>query len=151
MAPTPSASSGTRDRRDPTGEFATELDRRYGRSRSFRLRRRWIAVIVGVAFAAVFGAWVVWAGFDGTSASVDTDDAGYTILSDHQATVNSQVSVAPGTKVDCAVEVLNSGFDVVGWKIVHLPAQTQQTTVYKTSITTMNRGVTGLIDKCWLP
>ncbi len=163
MAPTPTGSKdhgsrdhssidhATRGARGSSGDFATALDRRYGRSRSFRLRRRWIAVIVGALFALVFGAWVIWAGFDGTSASVDTNDAGYTIQSDHHATVTSEVSTAPGTRVDCAVEVLNSGFDVVGWKVIHLAPSTQQSNTYVTQITTMNRGVTGLIDKCWLP
>lgn len=127
------------------------LDRRYGRTRSYRLRRRWIAVIVGGAFVVIFGAWVIFAAFDGTSASVDSNDAGYVIHDDHSATVTSEVSVDPGTKVDCAVEVLNSGFDVVGWKVVHLPASTASTNTYTTQIKTTNRGVTGLIDKCWLP
>jgi hypothetical protein len=132
-------------------EGDSALDRRYGRTRSYRLRRRWIAVIVGGAFVVVFGAWVIFAAFDGTSASVDTNDAGYVIHNDHLATVTSEVSTDPGTKVDCAIEVLNSGFDVVGWKIVHLPASNVSANTYRTDIKTTNRGVTGLIDKCWLP
>lgn len=157
MAPSPTKSTG-RDDRTPRGDGVgraalgeTALDVRYGRTRSYRLRRRWIAVIVGGAFVVVFGAWVIFAAFDGTSATVETNDAGYVIHDDHSATVRSEVSVDPGTRVDCAVEVLNSGFDVVGWKIVHLPPSTAQANTYTTEITTMNRGVTGLIDKCWLP
>lgn len=155
MAPTPSHTSesrtASRGTRDSSSDYANDLDRRYGRSRSFRLRRRWIAGIVGVAFAIVFGVWVVWAGFDGTSASVDTNDAGYVIHGAHSATVTSEVSTDPGTKVDCAVEVLNKSFDIVGWKVVHLPASTKSSNTYVTQLNTTNRGVTGLIDKCWLP
>ncbi|AMM20237.1 hypothetical protein AX769_08750 [Frondihabitans sp. PAMC 28766] len=153
MAPTPSRTHESHSSQEPgeSREFATALDRRYGRSRTFRLRRRWIGAIVGVAFAAIFFVWVVWAGFDGTSASVDTNDAGYVIHNNHSASVTSEVSTDPGTRVDCAVEVLNSGFDIVGWKVVHLPASTQSSNTYVTQIKTMNRGVTGLIDKCWLP
>lgn len=99
----------------------------------------------------VFGAWVIFAGLDGTSATISTDDAGYTITSDRVATVTSEVSVDPGTKVDCAVEVLNEGYTVVGWKVIHLPPSTQSSNTYTTTVNTMNRGVTGLIDKCWLP
>jgi hypothetical protein len=145
VAPSPTKATS----RESAGE--TALDRRYGRTRSYRLRRRWIAAIVGGAFVIVFGAWVIFAAFDGTSASVDTNDAGYVIHDDHSATVTSEVSVNAGTKVDCAIEVLNSGFDVVGWKVVHLPASTASANTYTTEIKTTNRGVTGLIDKCWLP
>ncbi|ROQ38527.1 uncharacterized protein DUF4307 [Frondihabitans sp. PhB188] len=146
MAPTPSTTS-ERDSRPAD----SALDRRYGRTRAFRLRRRWIAAIVGGAFVVVFGAWVIFAAFDGTSASIETDDAGYVIHDAHSATVRSEVSVAPGTRVDCAIQVLNSGFDVVGWKVVHFPVSTSQSNTYTTDLNTMNRGVTGLIDKCWLP
>jgi hypothetical protein len=157
VAPSPSTASprGERGPRGPenSAEHGGEnaLDVRYGRTRSYRLRRRWIAAIVGGAFVIVFGAWVIFAAFDGTSATIDTNDAGYVIHDDHSATVRSEVSVDPGTRVDCAVQVLNSGFDVVGWKVVHLPPSTAQANTYTTEITTMNRGVTGLIDKCWLP
>ncbi|ARC56221.1 hypothetical protein AS850_03920 [Frondihabitans sp. 762G35] len=161
MAPTPSRTTGAGGPRpapgssDPsaggpaTGDSA--LDIRYGRTRSFRLRRRWIAAIVGGAFVVVFAAWVVFAGLDGTSATIDTNDAGYVIHSDTSATVTSEVSVNPGTKVDCSIQVLNSSFGVVGWKVVHFPAQTSSTTTYTTELKTTSRGVTGLIDKCWLP
>lgn len=151
MAPSPSRVTGPRTQGDDSTTGDSALDRRYGRTRAYRLRRRWIAAIAGSGIVVVFGAWVIFAAFDGTGASVDTNDAGYVIHSARSATVTSEVSVAPGTRVDCAVEVLNSGFDVVGWKVIHIPASTQQSNTYKTDIVTMNRGVTGLIDKCWLP
>ena len=62
----------------------------------------------------------------------------------HSATVRSQVSVDPGTKVDCSIQVLNSGFDVVGWKVVHFPASTSQNNTYTTDLKTMNRRSHGL-------
>lgn len=151
MAPTPGSTSTPTSGASDERPLESALDHRYGRTRSYRLRRRWIAAIVGGAFVIVFGAWVVFAAFDGTSASIDSNDAGYVIHDDHSATVSSEVSVAPGTRVDCAVEVLNTGFDVVGWKVIHLAPSEHQSNTYTTNLTTMNRGVTGLIDKCWLP
>lgn len=164
MAPTPSRTTGPTPPGDgrPTGDGPgagsrilsggdTALDVRYGRTRGYRIRRRTIAITAGAIIVVVFIAWVVWAGLDGTSATVDTDDAGYVIKSDRLATVTSEVSVDPGTKVDCAVEVLNEGFDIVGWKVIHLPPSAQSSNTYTTTIKTLNRGVTGLIDKCWLP
>ena len=56
-----------------------------------------------------------------------------------------------GRAVDCAVEAQNSGFGVVGWKIVHLPASDQRSVTYTTSLATSERAVTGLIYRCWLP
>ncbi|MCU1527420.1 MAG: hypothetical protein JWP75_1183 [Frondihabitans sp.] len=158
MAPTPSRTTGPSLSGDGPGSRPatprggdTALDIRYGRTRSYRIRRRTIAIAAGAIIVVVFIAWVVWAGLDGTSATVDTEDAGYVIKSDHLATVTSEVSVDPGTKVDCAVEVLNEGFDIVGWKVIHLAPSTLSSNTYTTTLNTMNRGVTGLIDKCWLP
>lgn len=151
MAPTPSSNSTSAPQSSTAPAGDSKLDVRYGRTRAFRLRRRWIAAIAGGVVVVVFGAWVLFAAFDGTSATIESNDAGYVIHDAHSATVRSQISVDPGTKVDCSIQVLNSGFDVVGWKVVHFPASTSQNNTYATDLKTMNRGVTGLIDKCWLP
>ncbi|GAA4671343.1 DUF4307 domain-containing protein [Frondihabitans cladoniiphilus] len=151
MAPTPTGTARPDNARNVGARQDSKLDERYGRTRSFRLRRRVIAIIVGGGIVVVFGAWVIFAAFDGTSASIDSNDAGYVIHDANNATVTSEISVDAGTRVDCSIEVLNSGFDVVGWKVVDFPASSQSSNVYTTDIKTTSRGVTGLIDKCWLP
>lgn len=130
---------------------AERLDARYGRSPRGRRNRRVVALVTAAAFVVVFVAWVVFAAFDGTGSKLESADVGYQVGSDRSVDVQYTVSVDAGTAVDCAVEAQNSGFAVVGWKIVHLPAADQRSVTYTTSLATSERAVTGLIYSCWLP
>jgi hypothetical protein len=108
-------------------------------------------VIAAVAIAVVFTVWVIWAGPGQTDRGLDSEDVGYTVQSDRATLVHSQVSVDPGHRVDCAVQVLDKSFTIVGWKVVTIPASTQRTTSVDTVVKTASRGVTGLINACWIP
>jgi hypothetical protein len=127
------------------------LDDRYGRSPARRRRSLVLAVIVAVIIAVTFGVWVIWAGPGQDDHGLDSEDVGYRVESNEMTLVHSQVSADPGTKVDCAVQVLDRSFSIVGWKIVSIPASTQNTTSIDTQVRTSARGVTGLINKCWVP
>jgi hypothetical protein len=95
--------------------------------------------------------WAIWAGPGelGTG-SLQTNDIGYKVHSDQLTTVRSQVQVNPGTAVKCAIEVEDKSFAIVGWKIVAVPATKASSSEFETSIRTSARGVTGLIDSCWV-
>jgi hypothetical protein len=80
----------------------------------------------------VFAAWVIWAGLDST-------------------VVHSQVSVDPGVRAKCAVQVLDKSYSIVGWKEITLAPSEQRTRSVSTEVTTTTRGVTGLIHDCWIP
>ncbi|WIB61057.1 DUF4307 domain-containing protein [Curtobacterium sp. MCLR17_007] len=135
----------------PTPSATTTLDDRYGRTPGRSRRTRLVAILVAAAIVVVFGAWVIWAGPGQTSHGIDSDDVGYKIVSEHRATVDSQVSVDPGQTMKCAVQVLDKSYTIVGWKVVTLPPATERTRSITTTVNTTTRGVTGLIHTCWVP
>lgn len=136
---------------EPTATTADTLADRYGRTPQHRRRGRLLAIVAAAAIVVVFAAWAIWAGPGQTNHGLDTDDVGYEILSAHRAVVHTQVSVDPGQRVDCTVQVLDKSYGIVGWKQITVPASEQQTRTVTTEVNTTTRGVTGLIHTCWVP
>ncbi len=139
---------------EPTSATATtqqRLDERYGRTPDAERRTRRLMVVAGVVFAAVFTAWVVWGGLSGTNAELEVRELGYANVTDTSIDVRWEVSVAPGTRVTCAVQALNESFGIVGWRIIEVPASSQRTRVLVETIRTAEPPVTGLPYRCWLP
>lgn len=130
--------------------MTTALDSRYGRTRSRRIRTRTIAIVAGAGVLLVAVAWVLWVGLFGTSASIETQDVGYTVVDSHTIEIRSQLSTNPGTKVSCSIQALNEKFAIVGWKIVNLPAVTDRNRVFVEPVRTSEPAVSGLIGSCWL-
>jgi hypothetical protein len=126
-----------------------ELEARYGRSTSARVRARIWVISAAVAFVAVFAAWVLWAGLDGTTADLEVRDTGY-VLSDGAATVRFEISMTPGTAATCAVQALVESFEIIGWKLVDIPPSTERTRAFVETVRTLIRPNTGLIYRCWL-
>jgi hypothetical protein len=129
---------------------ATALDERYGRTPVRSRRRRTLAIIVAAAFALVFGAWLVWAGLLGDSATIEYVDVGHDIVDDTLVSITWQVTVEPNTAVSCAVEALNESFSVVGWKVVDIAPSAERTRTYTEEVRTSELAVSGLIYRCWL-
>lgn len=127
-----------------------ELAGRYGRSRSRIRRERWWIIGAAIAFVAVFAAWTVWAGYDGTSATLEETDTAYTVHNAQSVSVSFTINTAPGQPVSCAVEAMNATFAIVGWKIVSYPASQQQVNSHTETVRTTELANTGLISQCWL-
>jgi hypothetical protein len=130
--------------------MTTALDARYGRTRSRRIRTRTVAIIAGVGVLLVAVAWVLWVGLFGATASIETQDIGYTVVDAHTIDVRSQLSTDPGTKVSCSIQALNEKFAIVGWKVVALPPVTERNRVVTERVRTSEPAVTGSIGSCWL-
>ncbi|GAA3739995.1 hypothetical protein GCM10022239_14530 [Leifsonia bigeumensis] len=126
------------------------LDARYGRTADRSRRDRWIIVVAAVLFAAIFTAWVVWAGLDNGQGGLDARDIGHRLVDDRTVSVTWEVSVTAGTEVSCALQAQNEAHGIVGWKIVDLPASETYTRQYTETVRTAQRAVTGLIYRCWL-
>jgi len=141
----PAPTRSTPEQRTPS----PELDARYGRTPARRARARVWVISAGIAFVAVFGAWVVWAGLDGTTADIEVRDTGY-LLSDGAATVRFEVSMTPGTAATCAIQALDESFEIIGWKLVDIPPSTERTRAFVETVRTLIRPNTGLIYRCWL-
>ena len=111
---------------------------------------RTVAIIAGVGVLLVAVAWVLWVGLFGATASIETQDIGYTVVDAHTIEVRSQLSTDPGTKVNCSIQALNGKFAIVGWKVVTLPAVTERNRVVTERVRTSEPAVTGSIGSCWL-
>ena len=128
----------------------TALDERYGRTPARSRRRRAFAIIGASLFAAVFAAWLVWAGLLGDNAVIEFRDVGHEIVDDSLVTVSWQVTVEPNTPVSCAIEALNESFSVVGWKVIEVAPSSVRTRTFTEELRTSELAVSGLIYRCWL-
>ena len=100
--------------------------------------------------AVVVVAWVLWVGLFGTTASIETQDIGVTVVNASTADLKEQVTVDPGTPVTCSFQALGADFAIVGWKVVHLPATAERNRVFTERLRTSAPAVSGLIGSCWL-
>jgi hypothetical protein len=126
------------------------LAERYGRTPARRFGRKAIAWLAGGAVAVVLVAWVVWAGLDGTSATIATQDTAHEVLDARSVRVEFDVTVPTGSTAGCVVQALNDRFAVVGWKIIELPASDSATRSLTEVVRTSEMASTGLISSCWL-
>ena len=128
----------------------TDLDARYGRTRSATKRTRIVVIVSALAFAVVFGAWLLWAGILAPPAQLQAEDTAHRVIDDSSVDVTWQLTVEPGTDTRCAVQALNSTFAIVGWTVVDVPASTARTRDLTQRVLTTEPAVTGLIYRCWL-
>ncbi len=129
---------------------SSSLDQRYGRTPARRARRTLIAWTTGVAAAVVVVAWVVWAGLDGSSASIDAQDTAHLVVDSRSVQVDFDLTLPRGDTASCLVQALNDSFAVVGWKVVDIPASDQPIRSFTETVRTSELASTGLIYDCWL-
>jgi hypothetical protein len=101
-------------------------------------------IILASALLVLFLGWAIWVTASNAGA-VKSQDLGYEVLGTEQTWVKFSVQSSSGP-AKCAIQVLNQGFAVVGYKEVDVPASGE----YETFVNTTELGVTGLVDKCWL-
>ncbi len=123
------------------------LQERYG-VRNSPQKRRW-ALVGTVVVAVGFIATVIWVAFAFVSSqSIKTNTLSYTHISGSEISVTFSVNAAPGTPLDCSLEALNSVRAQVGYKVVHIPAQSERLTTHSATITTQGSAVSGVVRKC---
>ena len=120
------------------------LASRYGKAApdAKKTRRRLIAF--AAVLVSLFIGWAIWVAASGAN-EIKHQVLGYEVLSEGQTSVKFSVQ-SPAGAAKCAIQVLNQGFAVVGYKQVQVPASGE----YETFVNTTELGVTGLVDKCWL-
>jgi hypothetical protein len=131
-------------------DTATELDRRYGRTRGNARRTRGILIGAAVAFVAVLVAWLVWGGLLSENSDFEVIDTGHTVVDETLVQVRYQLTVEPGSSMSCALQAQNSTFAIVGWTVVDVPASDRRVRTLGAEIRTTELAVTGLIYRCWL-
>lgn len=127
------------------------LAARYGRTRANRTRDRLLLIGGAVAFAIVLVAWVLWAGLDGQTPTVEATDTSHRVLNEERAVeVTWTLSVPPGNETACIVQALDEDFTVVGWKVIEIPASDRHLRSFTESVRVAREANTGLISHCWL-
>ena len=72
------------------------------------------------------------------------------------ARVDYEVTKDPAATAQCAVQVLNESYAVVGWTVVTIPPADAEadgdgrTTSHSTAVRTESEGVTGGVNACWI-
>ena len=129
---------------------ASDLDARYGRTRARRTRTRLLAIAAGAGVAVVVVAWVIWAGLLSPSASIETKDIGFELLSESSVEVRWQLTAPAASAVTCAVQAVNEHHTVVGWLTVEVPPSEQTTRALTATLRTSEPPVGGSVYRCWL-
>ena len=120
------------------------LASRYGKTKPNAKQSRRRIIGMATALLAVFLGWAIWVTISGAN-EIKHQVLGYEVLSQGQTSVKFSVQ-SPAGAAECAIQVLNQGFSVVGYRQVSVPG----TGEYETFVNTTELGVTGLVDKCWL-
>ena len=129
----------------------TDLEARYGRTRSRTRREKILGISVGLAVLLVATLWVWWVGTDPAATQLQSRTIGHEIVDETTVEVIFEVSVEPGTVVECGVEALNTAYGVVGWLQPELPPADSFTTTHVVQVRTSELATTGLVSECWVP
>ncbi|WP_378147058.1 DUF4307 domain-containing protein [Cnuibacter sp. UC19_7] len=129
---------------------SSEIAARYGRTKGRRFRGKAFAIGGTITALVVAGAWVVWAGLDGDSASIQATDTGHQVVDDTTVTVDWNLSAPAGASVRCAIQAMNADFRTVGWKVVDVPPSDSAIRPLSETVRTTELATTGLISSCWL-
>lgn len=124
------------------------IDQRYGRTASPRRRRAIVVSVIAVVVALAIG-WFIWANPIGVGPVAVARDTGF-ILEDDRVTVMFDVTFTPEHAGACALQALDKGFAIVGWKVVTFEAVSEETRSSKVTFRTTSPAVTGLVSSCWL-
>lgn len=137
----------------PAAEMPSDVQNRYGTPRRGLSRTaQKIAIIGALMVAAATTVWFTWGMNVG---QLEYKDVGYTIISDTRASVEYQVTKDFDATAQCMLHVLDSSYAIVGSQIVTIgphegSSSTDRSAYYSSELRTEYRGVTGIVESCWL-
>ena len=120
------------------------LASRYGITASSKRATRKRIIALASFLVVLFLGWAIWVTVSGSDA-IRHQDLAYEVIDESQTSVKFSVQ-SPSGPAKCAIQVLNQGYAVVGYKVVEVASSGQ----FETLVNTTELGVTGLVDKCWL-
>lgn len=123
---------------------------RYGRSPRTQHSQRWIVVALAGGLVIAFVLWLLWRGSIGADSVIDAQVAAFEAIDDTAMEVTVVIDFDPADTASCAIEIQSSNKSIVGWIIVDVPASDSRARVIDQRVNTTERGVVGLISRCWL-
>ncbi|MDN5668296.1 MAG: DUF4307 domain-containing protein [Renibacterium salmoninarum] len=133
----------------PTAPSATTLAQRYGSKRRKLSRKRKLWLIAVAAVLVLF--FISWLTF-GKGPTAENKLLGYQVTDATQTVIEFQVNKPATATAQCAVQALDNGYAVVGWKVVTIPPNADQTanTSQRVELRTDALAVTATVDSCWI-
>jgi hypothetical protein len=124
------------------------LANRYGKSPTKTRKQRVLWISVGAALLVTFFVWSFAVNF-AAPAKLSATIQSFSVM--NQAQTQVTINVANPTKQDgsCAINVLDAGFGVVGYKTLKVAGSLGASPTIKTAINTTSLGVSATIDRCW--
>ncbi|WP_150462783.1 DUF4307 domain-containing protein [Nesterenkonia ebinurensis] len=139
---------------DSTGHTGTsDLATRYGAGRGKMSPAVQRLLVIGALAVAV--ATTVWFTISMNVGRLEYQEVGYTIESDTRASVDFEVTKDFEATAQCMLHVLDDSYAIVGARIVTLgphegSSEADRSQYYSSQLRTEYRGVTGIVDSCWL-
>jgi len=121
---------------------------RYGKNAAKARNQRIFWTFVAIALTAAFFTWSITVNFS-TPANLTAKVQDFTVVSKLQTQVTLKVTNPKSQDGVCAVNVLDVGYAVVGYKEVVIDGKLGASPSVPTSINTNNLAVSATVDKCW--
>lgn len=133
----------------------TSVANRYGTQKRGRGGKAF-KVFAGAALGLGVAAVAVIAALSGNP-PVSAKDVGFHLSDPLHAMVDFEITKDPGATAECAVQVLNEQYAVVGWKSVTIGpnavaegADGGRTTAHRVRLRLESSGVSGGVNSCWI-
>nr|WP_232532784.1 DUF4307 domain-containing protein [Nesterenkonia alkaliphila] len=109
--------------------------------------------VIGALVVAV--ATAVWSTVSMNVGRLEFQDVGYTIESDTRVSVDYEVTKDFDATAECMLHALDDSYAIVGARIVTIgphegSTEADRSQYYSSELRTEYRGVTGIVDSCWL-
>jgi hypothetical protein len=124
------------------------LANRYGNSKAKARNQRILWASVGASLVIAFFVWSISINFAGPS-KITADVTSFTIIDEIQTRMTISVDNPSSQDAVCAVQVLNNGYAVVGYKEIAVSGKLGEKATLEAALNTTNLGVSATVDRCW--
>jgi hypothetical protein len=126
---------------------------RYGRRPSDSKRARWW-IIGGTALVVVLAVlWYFFAGPGSTPVStsgLEGDVSSSKVIDSRHIRISYTVNGLTDKPVACTIAAQSEDFTMVAWKVFVIPAGTEHSRSFTTTLKTTRLATAGLVDQCWV-
>lgn len=129
---------------------AGALAQRYGTGPRRQRGQRRMVMLVAIALLAAFAVWLIWRASTGADVPIDARVVSFEAIDDTAMDLTVLIDFDPAATASCALEVQGDAKSIVGWLVIDLPAGGDRSRLVTQRINTTEKGVTGLISRCWL-